>query len=364
MLPSDELGGAEQILRMIASYHLSIGDEVYIYFGVKRIDDGWSNLDTNKNAHLFYGKGGNISGLCYSFIFMLKVRSFFFERVYSSNVYYNGILGFYKKCGILRAKYLIGRESTSIFERYSGAKLLMYKFFYRLGYKNLDLLICQTEFMKQQLQNGIANIARNINLQVLHNPIDLRSIITQPEAQSEQFINRMKYIVSAGRLIKEKGFDILINAFHKISNKYKDVNLIILGEGKERDALQKNVYDLELNARVILPGRFDNVYPLFKHAKLCVVSSRIEGFPNTLLQMMSQNTNVISTLCVQEISNIKGLPTCYPNDVNGLATLMDENLLDNEENLNERVKEFAAYLGKNNIESYMMSISKYLDTND
>jgi glycosyltransferase involved in cell wall biosynthesis len=57
---------------------------------------------------------------------------------------------------------------------------------------------------------------------------------------------------------------------------------------------------------------------------MCVVSSRIEGFPNVLLQEMSQNEKVVSTLCAGDIDRIPGLFTCKPNDEDDLLRAMQE----------------------------------------
>jgi glycosyltransferase involved in cell wall biosynthesis len=134
----------------------------------------------------------------------------------------------------------------------------------------------------------------------------------------------MPYIVSAGRLIPEKGFDILIAAFSKLKQEYRDLKLIIIGDGKFRIEMEILIKKLNLENDVILYGIADNVYPFFKQAKMCVVSSRIEGFPNVLLQEMSQNEKVVSTLCAGDIDKIDGLFTCRPNDEQDLLRAMQQ----------------------------------------
>jgi glycosyltransferase involved in cell wall biosynthesis len=164
------------------------------------------------------------------------------------------------------------------------------------------------------------------------------------------------YIVSAGRLIPEKGFDILIQAFKKISESV-DCDLVILGEGKERDRLLKLIEELELNGRVLLPGFATNVYPFFTHARICVISSRIEGFPNVLLQMMACNSTVVSTLCAGGIEDIEGIITCGTEEIDELADAVLKALaIDHFEN-NSR---YLGYLNENSIENYMMKINSYL----
>ena len=137
------------------------------------------------------------------------------------------------------------------------------------------------------------------------------------------------YIVSAGRLIPEKGYDVLIRAFHALNR--QDLVLVALGQGSENDRLHQLIKSLELEGRVHLPGHQSNPMPYLKHARLCVVSSNMEGFPNVLLQMMALNGNVVSTECADGIANIPGLPTCKPGEVALLTGLMRNQLDDHKD---------------------------------
>ena len=114
----------------------------------------------------------------------------------------------------------------------------------------------------------------------------------------------------------------------------KNLKLVILGVGEEEEheKLVNQIQELRLEDRVILYGYVKNVYPIFNKAELCVVSSRIEGFPNVLLQMMSQNNNVVSTKCAGEISNIEGIYTCETHNADALKIAMENglsNVIDN-----------------------------------
>ena len=71
-------------------------------------------------------------------------------------------------------------------------------------------------------------------------------------------------------------------------------------------------------------------------AKVCIVSSLVEGFPNVLLQMMSQNEkDSINHLC-GGIENINGLFTCSPNNIDALAQKINEALFARNTNGNKK----------------------------
>jgi len=313
ILPSDNLGGAEKILKMIAMYYVS-KTYVSIYFLQKRSTNLWDNLLSNKNIKLNYGKtNSNTLGLISLLFFVLKFRKYHY--IYSSQSLINGFVGLLIKLKFVKTKFFVARESTSIFNRFSGIKLVKYRIMYFLGYDSIDLLICQTELMKNQFIKNLPDISKNINIKTIPNPISLSNA---SKVQTDYIFNE-EFIVAAGRLIEEKGFDILIDAFNLLQNDYSNLKLVILGEGPIRSHLETKIINLNLVDKVLLPGKVSNVLAYFNLARVCVVSSRIEGFPNVLLEMMSQNTNVVSTKCAGGIDELEGVFVVEVNDVSGLV---------------------------------------------
>ncbi|HEO98713.1 MAG: glycosyltransferase [Campylobacterales bacterium] len=111
-----------------------------------------------------------------------------------------------------------------------------------------------------------------------------------------------EYIISVGRFTKTKNQSMLIHAFEKVSN--KNIDLILLGDGKETHSLKILVNKLNLNERVHFIGWKKNPYPYIKHAKLLVHTSKSETFGRVVLEGLALNTPVIST-------DIK----CGPNEI-------------------------------------------------
>lgn len=104
-------------------------------------------------------------------------------------------------------------------------------------------------------------------------------------------------IIAAGRLVSQKGFDLLLDAFATVAARHPSWGLIIFGEGVERANLLQRVMQLGLERRVALPGAVSDLPGYLRQADIFVLSSRFEGFPNVLLEAMSVGTPVVAVDC-------------------------------------------------------------------
>lgn len=348
IIPTDELGGAEQLLKTLVRNLIESENKVEVLcLTVRGKGHGWDDL---KEMVTYQPTGSVYKGL-------LAMASYFreksFDMVMSSQVYINGALGILRRFGILKTQSLVVRESTSIFVRFRGLKREGYRQFYRLGYSYADLVIYQTGFMQDQLLKNIPQAAQWKNV-VLHNPIDLQYILS--EAGKEYENTGPQYILGVGRLIPQKGFDILINAFARIAPKFPDLKLRIIGEGSSRESLEALVQSLDMQEKVDMPGFVSNPFPLMKNATLCAVASRIEGFPNTLLQMMALNPRVFTTLCaggVDEVPFVAKIPT---DDEDALVAAMEKMLSSEGFPKAQRID----YLEKRSVSAYLRQIEHLL----
>lgn len=103
-------------------------------------------------------------------------------------------------------------------------------------------------------------------------------------------------ILGVGRLVVQKDFASLINAF-SIVRQSQRARLIILGDGSEKRKLEAQVRELGLENDVALPGFTANPYAYMARAKVFVLSSAWEGLPTVLIEAMALGTPVVSTNC-------------------------------------------------------------------
>jgi GalNAc-alpha-(1->4)-GalNAc-alpha-(1->3)-diNAcBac-PP-undecaprenol alpha-1,4-N-acetyl-D-galactosaminyltransferase len=105
-------------------------------------------------------------------------------------------------------------------------------------------------------------------------------------------------LIAMGRLHPQKGFDLLLRAFHRIQAKYPDWQITILGEGPMRSELEALRAQLKLTDRVHLPGLVSNVRDYLGQADLFVMPSRFEGFPMALCEAMACGLPVLAADCL------------------------------------------------------------------
>ena len=102
------------------------------------------------------------------------------------------------------------------------------------------------------------------------------------------------YIVAVGRMVPAKNLAGLIDAYLMANPPYE---LVILGDGPERGALERQIRVKGLNGRVHMPGHLIDPLPVVSRARFLVSASRNEGFPNAVAEAMALRLPVLSTDC-------------------------------------------------------------------
>ena len=161
-------------------------------------------------------------------------------------------------------------------------------FLRKVTYPLADHIVVQTT----QIQNYFPKKLHQ-RISIIPNPVSLPSDGSHlPNIDYDR-----KKIIAIGRLETQKGFDLLLQAFSAVHDKQPEWELMIWGEGSERPALEALRVHLKLEAHVQLPGLTSNIGQALSQGSLFVLSSRYEGFPNSLCEAMAVGLPVIAFDC-------------------------------------------------------------------
>lgn len=254
---------------------------------------------------------------------------------------YKKIVKKYGQFDIVHSHYLNCSFYAALIKRKFGCKLVatehwselkkepLSDFIKYLGdntYKYVDKLISVSNHLGISIKNKF-----DIDYSVVHNLIDDSLLETAlPETNNPKFT-----IISVGSLQYIKGFDILIKAFAKSMLLRSKAILKIIGNGPERERLQRLIKDSNLTENIILLGQLNKsqVYVELHKADLYVLSSRSENFSVALIEATANGVPAIGTLCggVQEypVSDVEKIPV---EDIDSMRNAL-ENGYNNSKNV-------------------------------
>ena len=159
----------------------------------------------------------------------------------------------------------------------------------RLTYNNAQHVIAVSEDVASMLRKdfGLRKVSRIYNL------VSFDDILTQGAVP---YKHTRPYIMGLGRLNEVKRFDLLIDAYAK-SKMRVACDLLIVGEGDQRPALEAQIERLGLQNNVILTGVKSNPFKYLAGAEFMVLSSRTEAFPMVLIESLVLGCPTIAVDC-------------------------------------------------------------------
>ncbi len=197
-----------------------------------------------------------------------------------------------------------------------------------------DRFVAVAEGVRQDLIRNFGIPAERIV--VVHNPLDLtriRRLACQPVAAFGRTAAQGPLIVAVGRLVRLKNFDLLLRAFARLPASW-DARLAIIGDGEEREALERLIQELDLGERAFLLGRQENPWKYMAQAEVFVLSSRTEAFPNVIGEALALGRPILATECSPGIREYLADGDCGllvpPGDVGALAAGLERLLGDPE----------------------------------
>lgn len=282
------MGGAERVMATMANEFAKRGNEVLIV----SLKDSSSDYRLDPRVKIV-GAKGNIKSK-YKLIRILKlifsgIKSFFYYLYYLKTYKPDVVLSFLTYSNLLAVitrQLCVRNIPVVISERCDPLKRgYIIKKICEFIYPKADCLVCQSK----RVGNYFRKLDGMTNIKIIPNPVSLECIAqTVPE-------NRRKAIIAVGRLNSQKNYNLLIEGFQEIKNDYSDYIVEIYGEGPEYNNLNQKIRALHLENNIFLMGIKNNVMQSVNDAKLFVMTSDFEGFPNALVEAMASGLPVIST---------------------------------------------------------------------
>lgn len=184
-----------------------------------------------------------------------------------------------------------------------------------LKYKDCDYMIPVSAILKEKLSSKWPDLSSKmrtiydiINPEVVHK-------LSQKEV-SDGFSSNVPTLLTVGRLVKPKGYDLLLDAALILKKKNIHFKWYIIGEGSERGFIESNISKKELQNHVFLLGLKNNPYPYMKLSDVYVQTSKYEGFGMTVAEAKILHKPIVST-------NYSVIHNILKNKINGLIVDMN-----------------------------------------
>lgn len=165
-----------------------------------------------------------------------------------------------------------------------------------LIYKNFASIVAVSAEAKQGLENELSKINKILNIEIVKDISDKKIIRQQSQVSTKLVFNKNEInIVTVGRLAKQKGLHLAIESCKKLVEKRYFVHWYIVGEGSERNILEKLIEKQELTNYFTLIGMTDNPYTYMNDCDIYVQTSLFEGLGLTVIEASYLNKPIVCT---------------------------------------------------------------------
>lgn len=179
-------------------------------------------------------------------------------------------------------KFIHGDAGTNDYFREKVLQLKAYV-------NRFDKVVCVSEAANKSFKEITG---RTDGVVACHNPVVADDIIQKSNEKAD--IPQDKFVCAVGRFEREKGFPRLVRVHKKLLDAGAQHKLVIIGEGYEREAIEKEIANTKTQDSVILTGYCDNPYPYIKNSYFTVCSSYTEGLHIVSLESLCLGVPVVS----------------------------------------------------------------------
>lgn len=214
-----------------------------------------------------------------------------------------------------------------------------------------DYFLAKNKFRTKEIKliNGVGVNENKFNFKL--------SEEDKKEYRKEFKINKNDFIfISIGELNKNKNQIMQIKAMKKVIKKYKNVKLLIAGEGKLKSKYKKIIKKYKLEENIILIGYRKDIPKLLKFSNCLISTSKREGLPVNIIEGKFCNIPIIATKIRGHVDLLNKNNLIKINDINNLAKKMKKMILNKNKRIYYNVEKYKI----NNIINEMIKIYKLI----
>ena len=291
LIPTLGMGGAERAAVSVGSYYHDRGDNVYYFLFANCGQAFFPVKGKIVRTHVFFPFSAN------SYFENIREMLFAAKTFKKLKMQYqiDVAISFMEGCNFInicskRKEKVFVSVRTVLSERTECSGFIFDKRWIRGLYRHADRVIAVSEYVKNDLIEKYKLSDKKVvaipNISVCHKSMDKHMI---------PWKHGGKAIVCVGRLDPVKQHERIIRAFSYVYEKQTEAKLIIVGDGKQRNYLTAVCQEMGLEKGVVFAGAATDVGYYLRHARAFVMASRVEGFPNAMVEAMAYGVPIVTT---------------------------------------------------------------------
>ncbi len=265
-------GGAERVVSNLVNHNISIGNNVILVVCYEKENEYF--VSSNVKKYIIGKKNIIFQSISLRKIIINEKPDICIGFMQGGNFRLSFASLFLKNKYILSVRNDPNKEYPSFFSKVIAKSI----------FNKSNGIVFQTK----EAMNWFSKCIK-LKSKIIYNPVDESFFANKPS-------DNPNGIFASGRLVEQKNYPLLINAFKMICNQIDD-DLFILGDGPLLLEMKELTKSLDIEDRVHFLGRCKDVKETIAHAKVFAMSSDFEGMPNALLEAYCLLIPCISTDC-------------------------------------------------------------------
>lgn len=296
IIPQLKFGGAERVFVTLANeFNLCRKTEVIIFISGTSNE---INFVLNKNVKVFSSDYNNIFCKLFEIVKLIKFvkPKVVVSALDNGNLF--SLLASFFVCKKIDFHITIHSNLSQVNKIENSKKGKLARFLLTFLYQRAKSIITVSHGVNQDFRNFFQN-NNNVLVKTIYNPIVNKDLIRLSNEKINPSFNikcNDFKIISVGRFVEAKNFELLIESFSILKSKI-ECSLILIGDGPLLHKYELLIEKYSLKDDIQILGFLSNPYKYIKASDLFVLSSTYEGLPTVLIEAMACGTKVVSTDC-------------------------------------------------------------------